>query len=242
MNNIKLFILDLFFPNRCPICDDFIEYNNFVCDKCSDKLKKYASTEGSICRKCGKNICNGHEDLFYSRIMSCYCYKDMVKDGIYSLKDHSKNFGFHIGKLLSEKIVSDSVMCHADYIVPVPMSRKSFRKRGYNQAYVIAKEISERTGIKLLNNALFKKNSAVQHTLNADERRKNVYSFYSSDMDLSGKKIIICDDVLTTGSTMNKCAQLLTELNASEIYGAVGAVTENIKNKNKEYIRALALK
>lgn len=240
MNKIKLFVLDLFFPNRCPICDDLIAYDSFICDKCGEKLLEYVSQEGSVCKICGKNICNGHEGLFYSRIMSCYYYKDTVKDGIYSLKDSSKNFGFHIGKLLSEKIISDSVMSNADFIVPVPMSKKGIRKRGYNQAYVIAKEISERTGIKLLNNVLFKKNSEVQHTLNVEQRKKNVNAFYSSCTDLSEKKIILCDDVLTTGSTMNKCAQLLIDMNASEVYGAVGAVTQSIEVK-QENNRALAL-
>lgn len=240
MNKIELFILDLFFPNRCPICDDYIAYDSFVCDKCDEKLLQYASQEGSVCRVCGKNICEGHEGLFYSRVVSCYYYNDIVKNGIYSLKDSSKNFGYYIGKLLAEKIISDSVMSKADFIIPIPMSRKSLKKRGYNQAYVIAKEISERTGIKILNNVLFKNESEVQHNLTAEQRKKNVDAFYSSDTDLKGKKIILCDDVLTTGSTMNKCAQLLIEMNASEVYGAVGAVTQSIKVK-QENNRASAL-
>lgn len=182
-----------------------------------------------MCRVCGKNICEAHEGLFYSRVVSCYYYKDIVKDGIYSLKDSSKNFGYYIGKLLAEKIISDSVMSKADFIIPVPMSRKSLKKRGYNQAYVIALEISRRTGIKVLNNILYKKESRTQHSLTSDERKKNVDAFYSSDTDLKDKKIILCDDVLTTGSTMNKCAELLINMNASEIYGAVGAVTQSRK-------------
>ncbi|MBQ8434919.1 MAG: ComF family protein, partial [Oscillospiraceae bacterium] len=94
--------------------------------------------------------------------------------------------------------------------------------RGYNQAQVIAKEISAKTGIKLLCNVLFKNPSAVQHTLSYEERLKNVEAFYSSDDDLRGKRIIICDDVLTTGSTINKCAQLLINIHAAEVYAAVG--------------------
>ncbi len=243
MNKAVLFLLDLFFPNRCLLCDEFIVYDSFVCEKCNAELEKYYSQEGSYCGICGKNICEGHDNLYFRRIISCYNYEDVVKQGIYSLKGSSKSFGYHIGTILAEKIKSDSIMSKADYIIAVPMSKDKLRKRGYNQAYVIAKEISERTDIELLSNILFKKPSQTQHLLSAEERMKNAEAFYCKDVDLSGKKIIICDDVLTTGSTMNKCAQLLKSLNADEIYGAAGAVTvrrtsaqsENIKSAEEYY-------
>lgn len=243
MNKVSLFLLDLIFPNKCPICDEFIAFDSFLCDKCLEKLKAYTANEGSFCKLCGKNICSGHKDLYYSRIIACYNYEDIVKNGIYSLKEDSKNFGYHIGKLLADKITADSLMCKADFIVPVPMAKKNLRERGYNQAYVIAKEISQRTGIKILNNVLFKKPSEIQHNLTAEERQKNVSAFYCKNADLSGKKIIICDDVLTTGSTMNRCAQLLKSMNASEVYGASGAITVNkaYKPTDKEKNRAMAL-
>ncbi|MBE6845514.1 MAG: ComF family protein [Ruminococcus sp.] len=217
-----MFILDLFFPNRCPVCDDVIAYDAMVCDSCKEKLKNCFTDENKVCNVCGKTSCTPHDDLYYSRTLSCYYYDSYARDGILSLKDGSKNFGNHIADMLAEKIMSDDIMKNADFITAVPMSKTRFRERGYNQAQVIAKEISDKTGIKLLCNALFKNMSAVQHSLSYEERLKNVEAFYAADIDLSGKRIIICDDVLTTGSTINKCAQLLVSINAAEVYAAVG--------------------
>lgn len=222
MNKAAMFILDLFFPNRCPVCDDVIAFDALVCNSCKEKLKNCFTDENKVCNICGKTTCLTHDNLYYSRTLSCYYYDSYAKDGILSLKDGNKNFGYHIADMMSEKILSDNIMKNADYITAVPMSKARLRERGYNQAQVIAKEISAKTGIKLLCNVLFKNPSAVQHTLSYEERLKNVEAFYSSDDDLRGKRIIICDDVLTTGSTINKCAQLLINIHAAEVYAAVG--------------------
>ncbi len=217
MNKLKLFILDLFFPNRCPICNNFIVYDSFICDDCICKLEKYIVNNDAVYK----------ENPLYTRLTVYYYYEGIVKNGIYSLKDNSKNFGVYLGKMLADKILLDDIMNKADYIVPVPMSKKSFKNRGYNQAFVIAKEISDKTGIKLLDNIIFKKESLVQHELSLEERKKNVLAFYSkNNMDLSGKKIIICDDVITTGCTVNRCAELLLNMNVAEVYAAVGTINK----------------
>ena len=226
MNKISAFILDLFFPNRCPICNDFIKYDSFVCDNCIMKLEKSIVDYYKICKKCGKNQCICNKEIFYKRAAVCYYYEAAAKRGIRSLKDGNKNFGYYLGNMLADKINNDEILKNSDFIIPVPMARKKLRRRGYNQSYVIAKEISKKTGISILNNALFKKSSKAQHELNKEERKNNVFSFYKGSLDLSDRKIIVCDDVLTTGSTLNRCAELLIDMGAAEIYAAVGTTTK----------------
>ena len=224
MNKIKLFLLDLLFPNRCPICSSFITYDSFVCDECFAKLSDNIVDKTNVCEVCGKNYCETHENLHYSRTVSCYYYEETAKKGIISLKGESHNFGFHLAEILSEEIISDNLLKNADFIMPVPMSKQKLRTRGYNQAEVIAREISSRTGIPILKNVLFKHESQAQHTLGLKERQMNVSAFYSKETDLTGKKIILCDDVLTTGSTMNRCAELLINMNAECVYAAAGTI------------------
>lgn len=230
MNKIKLFLLDLFFPNKCPVCDEIIVFDRYVCDSCKEKLQESAVDKEKVCGVCGKYMGCIHDDLHYSRAVSCFYYVDCAKQGIYSLKSQSRNFGYYIADVLSEKIMSDEILKNADYIVAVPMSKDRLRQRGYNQAEVIAKEVSCQTGIPLLKKVLFKNKSAIQHLLSYEERLKNVDSVYSScssETNLEGKKIIVCDDVLTTGSTVNRCAKLLINMNAAEVYAAVGTIIKH---------------
>ena len=96
--------------------------------------------------------------------------------------------------------------------MPVPISRKRLKTRGYNQCYLIAKEISKILNINLENDVLVKKkNNKVQSTLNKNEREKNVQSVYKllNKNKVKNKKILLIDDIYTTGSTVNECSKEL---------------------------------
>ncbi len=221
MNKILSYISDIFFPNRCPVCNAFIEWNKCICPECEQSLKAFPE---NICKGCGKTECFCSEKT-YDKAMACFYYEGKAKDGILSLKDGHKEFGIYIGKLLGNRFLEEDFK--ADAVIPVPMSKESYRKRRYNQAEVIGEQIAEINHIKLLNGILYKKNSAVQHSLNKAERTKNTSAFYSEKkFRLYDMNIILCDDVLTTGSTLNKCASLLKEIGAAEVYAAVGTTTK----------------
>lgn len=152
-------------------------------------------------------------------------YETLVKEGILSLKrGNNKNFGEYTGKLLAGIVLSDFSDCIFDMVIPVPMSDSSFSKRGYNQAEIIASEIAAVLGIPVENKILFKKNTAYsQHYLGRAERMKNISAINIRDVMLQGKRIILCDDVITTGSTVNRCAALLKEKGAESVLLAAAA-------------------
>ena len=220
LSKIKAWLLDLFFPNRCPVCRSIIVYDKLVCGKCLDKLEKLRADDRHVISKCG-NACKAAVSVYY--------YKEEAKSGIISLKGENLNFGRHLGKELSKKIKADEILKNADMVTYVPMNSKKKRERGYNQAKIIAEEISKNTGIPLADDLLFRGRSAEQHTLSRKDRMTNVTAFYGSNTDLSGKRIIICDDVITTGSTLGRCTGLLKGMNAAEVYIAAGTTTKNIK-------------
>ena len=211
----------MIFPNRCPICSRIIAFDELVCENCLEKLEASRSDDKDIMDKCGK-VCRA--------AAAVYSYEEEAKSGIISLKGENLNFGRHLGKELARKILADPIMKNADMITYVPMNKKKKRERGYNQAKIIAEEISLRTDIPLANDLLFKGRSAEQHTLSRKERIVNASAFYSdTNKDLSGKRIIICDDVITTGSTLGRCTGLLKGMNAAEVYIAAGTTTKNKK-------------
>lgn len=226
-SNIAAFIADLFFPNRCPICREFIAWDDFICDKCSSCLTPFPD---GVCQKCGKVkcICNS-EKVYCDRSFVCFYYEGLAREGILSLKDGHKEFGYYLGKLLGERISVSGL--DADCVIPVPMSDKKRRTRGYNQAEVIARQIADINRIPLFNNIIFKKDSAEQHTLSRTERMKNVSGFYGGSALLYNKKLILCDDVITTGATVNRCAGILKEMGAAEVYAAAGTTTKLKKDE-----------
>lgn len=218
MNKVINFILDLFFPNRCSVCRNFIKYDELVCKKCIGELKKYIPENDDSFIKMN--------DRFFDKILAGFYYENEVRDGIFSLKDGHKEFGYYLGNILAELIKKDELISKSDYIISVPMSAKSLKLRGYNQADIITETISIKTGIKIMTDILYKNQSEVQHSLNKTQRMKNVSAYDINSTDLSGMKIIICDDVCTTGSTINRCAELLKNMGAAEVYAAVGTTTK----------------
>ncbi|MCQ2465111.1 MAG: double zinc ribbon domain-containing protein [Oscillospiraceae bacterium] len=221
-NTVSRFLLDLAFPNRCPCCDGFIKWDMLVCGKCH---RSVVPVYDKVCRKCGKEICICAEELFYDMAAVPLRYEGPVREGILSLKrGNNKNFGIYTGRMLAEIIKNDFRSCRFDCVVPVPMSAYSLRKRGYNQAEVIASEISESLGIPVVSGILFKNNTqSSQHYLKRTERMKNITAIKINKTSLNGMNIILCDDVITTGSTVNRCAQLLKSSGCGSILLAAAA-------------------
>ncbi len=121
--------------------------------------------------------------------------------------------------MLNNKKIFQNLKCY-DTIIPVPISKKRLKNRGYNQSYLIAKEISKKTGVKLENNCLTKtKNIIEQSKLNKEQREKNIKGVYklNNKQKLENKKILLFDDIYTTGSTANECCKILKQAKPNKI-------------------------
>ena len=225
MNTASRFLTDLFFPNRCPCCDGFIRWDKLICGKCHRSIE---TVHEKACPVCGREPCMCSEDNFYDRALVPLRYENLVKEGVLSLKrGNNKNFGEYTGKLLAGILKNEMSELQFDMIMPVPMSPASFRKRGFNQAEIIAGEIASALDIPLVNDVLIKQDTdSSQHYLNKSQRMRNISSIKIKKTDLTGKRIIICDDVITTGSTINRCARLLKNSGAETVFAAVAAGTK----------------
>ena len=115
-----------------------------------------------------------------------------------------------------------------DTIIPVPISKKRMKQRGYNQSQLITKEIAKNTHLYHENKCIYKiKDVIAQSTLNKEQRKMNIKDAYKLknyqkiSNNIKGKKIIIFDDIYTTGSTLNECCKLLRQANVEKISALV---------------------
>lgn len=236
VNGIKLFVLDILFPSRCPFCGEFIMWNELCCESCRRIL---TAANDLICRKCGQEKCRCNEKHSFDMVYgSCFFDDGNVADAVYRFKHEGESN-------LAEFAAADTVrhmkaegIPLPDFIVPVPMSVRKRIARGHNQAELFAKIFSKSLKIPMRRDLLFKRDTKdEQHKHNEAERKERVKSlFYGGNANLSGKSILLCDDVMTTGSTLNECAAILKNAGAERVIVSVCAVTrlngQNSSDKN----------
>lgn len=223
-DNIKKYILDIFFPNRCPFCGRVIKWNEHCCEKCLGEIPFISK---DICERCGKEdcVCNDKDNkLYYDGCVSIVYYSGIMKTGILNFKlDKGLNlvdvFEDYIFKRLSKAVDINNI----DIVTAVPMNKAAKHKRGYNQSDIIAEKVSKIIQKPLKSGVLMKsKSNITQHELNRYERAQAVKGLFSADArsidDVSGKVILLCDDIITTGSTLNECARILKQNGARSVY------------------------
>ena len=168
-------------------------------------------------------------------VWTLFHYEAPVSTLLRKMKFHSKKYcGVLIGELIGREFPSD-VPFRWDAVIPVPLSEKRLEARGFNQAEVLAKGLSEHLGVPLCNNVIRKiKHTKQQSRFTEPSRRtENVKGAFAVDekWDITGWNILLVDDILTTGATLHEAAKILHENGAGRVFGAVAAThRENTEN------------
>lgn len=220
----------------CIACDDELpEPTRYgLCEKCYNELE---FTGESICKKCGRLqhneadfclTCQEHKREFeFAR--SCVVYNDKAKDLVRGLKfGRKKYFGKYFAAYLIDRYAKDFSAIAIDCIIPVPLTEKRRKARGYNQAEVMARVLSKAVEVPCDDTLVVKSvDNLEQAKLKGKEREKNILGVYevARREDVKGKTILIVDDVMTTGSTLNEIARILKKAKAKEVYGLTFAST-----------------
>lgn len=212
-------ILTLIYPPKCGICGKLND--KFLCNKCYLKLKndsKFIVEDYKKDKEYKEDRVNRNE---YNRLLYMFKYEGMIRSIIlqYKFQDKSYLYKTIVNFLLKNEKLFEIIKTY-DTIVPVPISKKRKKTRGYNQSYLIAREIADKAGIKINNKCLFKtKNIIEQSKLNKEERTNNIKGVYElkNSYGLENKKILLIDDIYTTGSTVNECCRILKEAKLKEI-------------------------
>lgn len=228
LKSCKAYLLDMIFPNRCPFCNEIIMWNKSACDNCREKL---VNAGERICHKCGNQTCSCSEGNNYDNAYAALFFDDEnVSDAIYEFKRVGMS---NLAEYTAEAVCG--YICEADIVTGVPMGKNKRRKRGHNQADILAKCIGEHLNIDFKNDLLYKfDTNEEQHHFSENERKERIKNlFYTSDADLSGKIVVLCDDVMTTGATLNRCAELLKGMGAKKVIVCVCAVTRLYKSQEE---------
>ena len=197
-------ILNLIYPQTCGICGKLAQ--NSLCKKCEINLEK--QSENQIINN-GEEI----ENKYFKEIMYIFKYEGQIRKLIIDYKFNEKSYLYltFVNFLLKNKKIFENIKSY-DTIIPVPISKKRLKTRGYNQSLLIAKEIAKQTNLELVNNCLIKtKNIIEQSKLNKEDRIQNIQGVYElkNKQLIKNKKILLIDDIYTTGSTVNECSKIL---------------------------------
>lgn len=204
------YILELVYPTKCPFCRKLTGGQEIpVCDSC---LKKLPYT-GSNCAQQFKYI---------DKCVAPFYYDGTVREAILRYKFGGVNaYGRAFASFITKVIDENDIFC--DIITWVPLSRKRFRKRGYDQARILAEYVAQEKNVRCVKTLNKTKNNPAQSgTGNAAARKANVSGVYKAIAfdEIKDKTVLIIDDVVTTGSTLSECARMLKEAGAEKVYAA----------------------
>lgn len=214
-------IISALLPDRCAYCGKVVSSNRRVCRKCENELPRI---EGTVCRKCGREkdrcSCKGSEKYFTSLIAPFY-FEGCVRTGLHIFKFRKGYLNYKVySEEIAEVIKERYSDVDFDFVTEVPMTVKSQKQRGYNQCYWLAKGIGENLGIEHKPNALVKLyDTQKQHGISYHLRKGNLTGVFDVENpeDIKGKRILVCDDISTSGETLNECAKMLWLYGAEEV-------------------------
>ena len=202
-------IIHLIYPKVCGICEEISKED--ICNKCKVKIKQWQRNKKHI-----------YLTKYFTTHMYVFDYRDIIRQKILQYKFSEKAYIF---RSFVKIILNDKKICgflkNYDIIIPVPISKKRKRLRGYNQSELIAKMIAKQAKtIECRCDILYKqKDTLPQSSLDKEKRQQNIKNAYyiKNEKTVQNKKILLLDDIYTTGSTANECSKMLKQAGAKEI-------------------------
>ena len=206
---ILTYVLDLIYPPICGFCGEVD--TKYICNNCI-----------KIVNAISLNKIDYYGDRFFKKHLYIFKYEDIIREKIIKFKFENEAYLY---RTFAQAVLNNKenikFIEEYDYLIPVPIHKRRKKQRGYNQSELIARAINDNIkSIKLQTNILIKdKNIVPQSTLNQNERIENIKNVYKilNKEKIKNKKILILDDIFTTGSTVNECSRILKEAGAKKI-------------------------
>lgn len=220
-------ITELLFPRRCPVCDDIVvPWGALCCNKCTGRFRYLGA---DYCMKCGKGLsgpekefcgdCRRHPHKF-DRGRSLYRYESVAGALFRFTYQGRQEYADFFAEELYQHLGNDIRAMRADAIIPVPLHKSRYKERGYNQSAVLGRALSKRCEIPFEEHLVVRQKKTVpQKKLNYAERQNNLKkAFKICANDVKLKKVIIIDDIYTTGSTVDALSEVLLEGGVKQIF------------------------
>ncbi len=221
-------ILNVLYPPKCLICEVILAPDEYgCCHSCAGKLP---FIEPPYCLKCGKPVYSAETEYcmdcqkqshVFTKGIALWSYDEQVRKAVYRFKyKNRREYAGYFGEELIKRYGRQMRGWDADAVIPVPLHKKRLKRRGFNQAELIAKEIGRRLEVPVEPDMVFRiVNTRPQKELNEKERHKNLKNaFKISKNVVKLKKIILVDDIYTTGATADAIARLLLRAGVEKIY------------------------
>jgi ComF family protein len=214
--------VDSFFPRRCVGCG---KVDGFLCSECLGELPRLLPP---LCPNCGRPQASGivcpdcrQRKTEIDGIRSPFRFDEVVRKAIHQLKYRNlKAISPCLAELLADYLESNHLPGEA--LVCVPLHPRRLRERGYNQSSLLAEELGRRIDLPVIEDCLVRVKQAQPQVraVDVDERRRNIAdAFVCRDERVSGKQIILIDDVCTSGATLESCAAALKSKGAASVWG-----------------------
>ena len=222
-------MLEWLYPTRCPVCEKpVLPKGMMIHTVCESRLPVLSEP---LCKKCGKTLLSADEE---------YCPECMIKNRVWDGGRSLYRYGNAAGKMI-RKVKQDGTeptfvflakqmkwYCHtflsesgAECIVPVPLHRIKQRKRGFNQAELLARALGKELGIPVKNLLQKTKHTKDQKNMSLEQRSRNVADVYRIRKEKDGgaipQTVLLVDDIVTTGSTLTACAVALKEAGVKRV-------------------------
>ena len=217
-------LLDFLFPPLCVLCNrPPLEYP--LCERCRRALE-VLRLKPPLCRLCGGPLegyrcprCARLGKVFLDRGASVFRYAGTAREAIEQLKyGRVTDLAPVLGEYLAQGLTQ---LPQADLLIPVPLHPARIRERGFSQTLLLAREVGKITGIPVDNRSLVRtRHTRSQMGLSREARLTNLRgAFRAQGSHLRGIRVVLLDDVITTGSTMNECARALKKAGVQAVYG-----------------------
>ena len=219
------YVCALLYPHAatCPICQEMrnVDETYALCPECMNILEE-AHVPAAACPKClspvrrgsGCNMCRSGKMKDIDASYAPFCYRGGVRKLVHEFKfEGNSSFIRYLGWQMAESLPDRDF----DAIVPVPLSRERMWDRGVNQARLLAEALSDRVNIPVMDAMERTGDRKPQSATPINEREENVKGVFQSVMDLTGMRILLIDDVRTTGSTAQECAKEMKKAGAVKV-------------------------
>ena len=233
--NLLRAAVSLFYPPVCEGCGAGIGPKEYLCAECQARAPRIVAP---FCERCsepfsgaidGSFSCSNCADqrLYFKAAVAAYHARGIVRRLIHEFKYHQRFYLRHVIGDWLLLVLEDPRLggCHFDLVVPVPLHPAKQRERGFNQAALLAQTLSSRMLVPVRPVLERIRYTKTQTAFDRAERMQNLRDAFRlrAGADVRGLQVLLVDDVLTTGSTLNECARVLKRAGASVVYAATAA-------------------
>src|SRR5947208_1017105 len=227
--------VSLLYPSVCTICGRSVGAGEYLCDQCEAKTVRIVAP---FCHKCSEPFegaitsaftCANcaHRTIHFDAAVAAYRGRGIVREIIHEFKYGRQIHLRHLVARWLRAALDDDRLCalHFDVIVPVPLHPTRQRERGFNQASLLAELLSAQTSSPARPFLERIRYTTTQTALDRSERMENLHNAFRlrKNADVRGLRVLLVDDVLTTGSTLNECARILKRASAFSVHAATAA-------------------